>query len=219
MILSSEVPVAAGSKRLCFVHPDDPNLMVKVSRPDATPEDLRRKATSLRRRLLPASYLDEQRRELQAYRRLQARHGDIAWQHIPEFIGRVETDLGVGIVTRFIRNADGSAGINLTRFFPDGYAGEVDEAVRVLTDFVLALRLVPRDFKAYNVVIARLPDGRPHAWFVDGFGGSQFLPLADWNRAYGERMSRRRIDRFRANLENRVKNPDSQRLYPLTRDV
>ncbi len=46
--LKTEEAFAKGGNRLCFVHPQDPSLCVKVRRPDFTLADLRKKRAFLK---------------------------------------------------------------------------------------------------------------------------------------------------------------------------
>ena len=217
--LSDRSPVAKGRNRACYSHPNDPDRMIKVLLPDATPDVVRKNSKSLRRRWLPAKYLDEQLRELKAFNRLRKRLGEGAWRHIPKFHGTVETDMGLGIETDFARSVDGSAGVNLTRYFPNEYTESVQRSVQELLRWIKDAPLVPRDFGLHNVVICENSDARHHAWLVDGFGSAEFIPLSEWNKSHGQRMAQRRIDRFESHIQDFLNRPfEDVPRYPLTLD-
>ncbi len=190
----------SGTKRDCYEHPDDPSRLIKVVRDDARADLLRARQTKLRRKLLPAAYMDEQRREIRAYRQIQRRLGARAWRHIPEYLGTVPTDRGLGIVVRFLRSADGAPGVNLTRLLPDGYDPAVKTAVAEKLDFIRTERLNPRDLIPSNTVITHDGTGVVRAWFVDGFGSAEFLPLSRLIGSVALRQTEKRITRYERKL-------------------
>jgi hypothetical protein len=79
-------PFARGRRRHCYVHPDDPDLCVKVAA-DAGDERC----------------LREQGRDLRSYRWLRSLGSDSVFDRIPAVEGIVDTDLGEGIVMRLYR--------------------------------------------------------------------------------------------------------------------
>jgi len=156
---------------------------------------------------------------LKAFKRLYARLGEKAWQHIPEFHGTVDTDLGLGLVTDFVRSSNGSAGVNLTRYFPDDFTDPIKRAVRSLTEWILEVPLVPRDFGVYNVVICQTAEAAYHAWLVDGFGSAEFIPLSEYNNRHGQRIAQRRVDRFEKKVQRYLSLPSEKvQCYPITLD-
>ena len=202
--LEGRTPIGQGSKRACYEHPDNPDRIIKVLLPGAAPEILRRKNRSLRRRLLPASYMDEQRRELRAFRRLEARLGAEAWRHVSAFYGTVQTDKGLGLVTRFLRNADGTSAVDLAHYLKNDYNSAIRESVSTLLQWIVQYHLVPRDLNTYNVMVAHDETQRPHAWLVDGFGTAGILPVTEWSRRHGQWMARRRVARFEERVEQKL---------------
>ncbi|MEZ5507981.1 MAG: YrbL family protein [Gammaproteobacteria bacterium] len=62
VILSTEAPFARGGNRLCFVHPDFPDRVIKVRRPDFSLEDRRRKK-GFPKNLRPCTSFDDNAEE------------------------------------------------------------------------------------------------------------------------------------------------------------
>jgi len=215
--LTGKTPVASGSKRRCFGYPGDPSKIIKVLLPAADPVRLRSQDSSLFRRLLPAWYYDEQLREWRDYRRLKGWVGEEITVHIPKCYGLIETDLGLGLVTKFVRNADRTPGKNLTRFFPDGDKS-ADSCVEELCEFILKHRLVPSDLRPANVVISNEADNSKRAWFVDGYGSGTLLPISDWRRRLHGKTTKRRVAAFRLDVEERIKKPQLFKFHSEIRD-
>jgi hypothetical protein len=105
--LKGSEPLFVGGTRYCFIHPDHADRCVKVLRPDRTGAARKARLRNWKR-FLPASSFDDQLKEIKAYRVLQRRNDPELWQHVPEYFGTADTDMGLGIVTRLFRNADGS---------------------------------------------------------------------------------------------------------------
>ncbi len=72
--ISSE-PVGAGQERICYLHPNDATRLIKLQKGDSDKQT---------------------RRELILYAQL-ARRGMRNYEHIPEYHGRVQTNLGPGL--------------------------------------------------------------------------------------------------------------------------
>ncbi|MXZ56107.1 MAG: hypothetical protein F4227_08035 [Gammaproteobacteria bacterium] len=203
--LSQLTPFAIGGTRLCFVHPDDSNKCIKVLREDRTPQT-RRQLTKGIKKLRPVKHWDDQQKELTAYRQLLARNTQVLWHHIPEFFGSVETDLGLGIVTRIFRNFDGKFPKNLEEEVPHG----IDDSLKNgIADFKAWLRqelVVTRDLLPHNIIVVR--DSMQHCrlMIVDGLGNSEWIPVSTWFRFFARRKIERKIFKFNHRVESlRVK--------------
>ena len=198
--LGQLTPFAVGGTRLCFVHPDDSNRCIKVLRADRTPHT-RRQLTKGIKKLRSSKHWDDQRKELTAYRQLMARNTHGLWQHIPEFFGSVETDLGLGIVTRIFRNFDGKFPKNLEEEVPYG----IDDCLKKgIVDFKTWLRqelVVTRDLLPHNIIVVRdsLQDCR--LVIVDGLGNSEWIPVSTWFRSFARRKVERKISKFNHRVE------------------
>ena len=203
LTLGNARPLFRGTHRLCFRHPDDSGLLVKVLRPDARPEVLRAGQKRAWRRWLPAAYFDEQRRDLAAYAAL-ARQGEGVWEHVPRFRGALRTDLGPALVCDLIENADGTSARTLMQLAPYDEAPAVLAAQDAIFDFVRRHRLPLRDFGPYNVVVQTRADGLLHPWLVDGFGDRSFLPLARLSDRVARERTERQIERFGEKLRRRL---------------
>ncbi|MXW08036.1 MAG: hypothetical protein F4Z87_07970, partial [Gammaproteobacteria bacterium] len=179
----------------CFVHPDDSNKCIKVLREDRTPQT-RRQLTKGIKKLRPAKHWDDQKKELSAYRQLLARETPTLWRHIPEFFGSVETDLGLGIVTRIFRNFDGNFPRNLEQEVPHGIDDALKNGIENFKSWLRHELVVTRDLLPHNIIVVR--DSLEHCrlMIVDGLGNSEWIPVSTWFRSFARRKIERKLFRF-----------------------
>jgi hypothetical protein len=195
LALSQLDPLFVGGTRFCYQDPEHPDRCIKVLRPDRTGEARKARATNWKR-VLPPSAFDDQVKELRAYREILARRDPAIWRHVPEFFGTVDTDQGVGIVTRLFRNADGSWPRNLEQQLPEGIDPALKAGIDEFTGFLLDRALVTRDLLPHNLIAVRHEDGSYQVLVVDGIGNADFIPLATWSRFFGRLKVGRKIRKF-----------------------
>lgn len=188
-------PLFVGGTRYCFQHPLYRDRCVKVLRPDRTGA-ARRVTRQDYKRWLPARFLDDQRKEIAAYRALLPRASEALWRHLPRYHGTVATDMGTGIVTQLLRNADGSWPQNLQTLLPAGVDRELRAAIEEFLDAVARLRILTRDLLPHNIIAVREHAGY-RVMLVDGIGNAEMIPLASWCGHFADRKTARKIRRFR----------------------
>lgn len=153
--LTAETRIGRGSKRDCHLHPDDPDLCIKVPR---KPE----KADAQQPSIVEwhcATTLD--------------RRG-VTFQHRARCHGWVETNRGAGLVMERVRNPDGEPSLTLYEFArKQQLAGE--QVARLFADlkrWVLANAVPVTDLNSGNLMV-RHNDGQPYLVLVDGIGGQK----------------------------------------------
>ena len=173
-------PFAKGSHRHCYVHPENPDLCVKV----------------------PACAVDEhclamQRRELEDYASLR-NHGALAlFERIPAMEGIVDTDLGIGIVSRLCRDVDGRISRNLTTLIREkGMSPGIAAAIDDLKRWLRAQRLLTRDTAPYNVVAIQLGEDEWKLVIVEGWVHRGHRWLARCHRVLAGYMIGRQLAKF-----------------------
>jgi hypothetical protein len=175
-------PIGAGQERLCYRHPDDAALLVKVQR------GVSNKQT---------------RRELALYHRL-ARRGMNNFEHIPKFHGEVETNLGSGFVVDCISDFDGSVSKSLWWHFQRGYPlSEFLPYLQELQRYLLANRIVfSVDMGRYNILFQKLTPAQARLVVIDGLGDHTAINWQDNIGYFARRKIRRRWQRFIDRLDN-----------------
>jgi hypothetical protein len=188
-------PLFVGGTRYCFQHPEHRDRCIKVLRPDRTGE-ARKLLRRDFKRFLPARFLDDQLKEISAYRELLADASERLWRFVPRYHGTVDTDMGVGIVTQLMRNADGSWPENLEKVLPRGLDDELAAGIEEFLEGVSSLRILTRDLLPHNMIAVRERDGC-RVMVVDGIGNAELLPISSWFDAFARRKTDRKIARFR----------------------
>lgn len=196
--LTERAPFARGGNRLCFVDPADRCRCIKVRRPDFTLADRRRKK-GFPGNLRPLSWFDDNREEQRVLTVLWRRHGALLGAHLPRCHGFVDTDLGPGLVTELIRDADGAISQTLKKVLWDqGLTPSCSRAVGVLGRFWIEQRIPSRDLLPHNIVAQRGADGGLRRLVViDGLGRPGLA---------GTRGSRAAARRKVANLHQRIED-------------
>lgn len=194
-------PFAEGGNRLCFVHPENPDLCVKVRRPDYTLADLRR-SKGFPRNLKPLSSFDDNLEELKVMQRLQAEHGDRIYQHVSRCHGMQRTDLGNGLVSELIRDRNGPISLSVKMYLYE--FGSTDDFTRELDRFCAFWEqyCVPsRQLLLHNLVAQRDQSGGVSRLVaIDAMGESALIPQRWWPRSW----QRQRVEQKTQLLRQRV---------------
>lgn len=200
-------PLFVGGTRFCFIHPDYPDRCVKVLRPDRTGEARKRDAKNWKR-FLPPRFFDDQLKEIRAYKELIRQNNPRIWQFVPEYFGTVDTDMGVGIVTRLYKNDDGSWPENLEKILPDGLSNSLTDGIEVFLAGVLDEHIVTRDLLPHNIIAVQRGD-KKQVLIVDGIGNSELIPISTWFNFFAKRKITRKITKFRGRVS--ILLPESER--------
>lgn len=200
--LNDHEPLFVGGTRRVFQHPEHADRCIKVLRPDRTGH-ARRSHKRGWKRLLPASAFDDQLKEIRAYSSLVASSRDLGqvWRHIPEYFGTVDTDCGIGIVTRLYRNGDGSWPLNLEQCLPRGLTPALADGLTTFARAMAYQGVLTRDLLPHNMIAVEHARGHVQVLVVDGIGNADFIPLANVSRLAAHAKVRRKLKR----LEQRVR--------------
>lgn len=212
--LNHREPLFVGGTRRVFQHPEYADRCIKVLRPDRTAA-VRRAQKRGWKRLLPDSAFDDQLKEIRAYNALVAGSRDLAsiWQHVPEYHGTVETDSGIGIVTRLYRNGDGSWPRNLEQCLPRGLTPAMAEGLRVFADAIEKHCVLTRDLLPHNMITVEHASGSVQILVVDGIGNADFIPLASVSRRAARAKVRRKLKRLERRVRMLLPLRDQERIH------
>ena len=146
-------PFARGTKRHCYVHPDDAGLCVKVPARADDPDGRAR-----------------QWLELAVYASMMASGPEEPFDRIPAIEGVVRTDVGLGLVQRLCRDADGRISRTLLETIREGgLTSSLAAAVEELKRWQRDRGVLVRDMTPSNVVAIRLGRDEWKPMIVDGF--------------------------------------------------
>ncbi len=206
--LSALEPFARGGNRLCFVHPQHPDRCIKVRRPDRPLTKLRAQKR-FPKNLRPLSSFDDNLEEFRVMKRLHDHYGDAIFTLVSRCFGFEDTDLGRGITSELIRDADGPISHTLKQYLWDhGYTEQCQQVVNRFSRLWLELAVPSRDLILHNLVVQRDSNGNlQRLVIIDGLGAPNMLP--DWLQplSYRRRKAQRKIQ----NLQERIEELLSQR--------
>lgn len=199
IILANQTPVASGSTRYVYAHPDDASLLIKVIRPDAIEKRFGKgrpwyKVTRRYRHLI--SYMREVREQIAL--RAQCQDHPACLQKITGF---VDTDLGLGLVVEAARDEQGQLAPALPQLIEEG---RFDAAARSRLEACFAelmeLPIILADIHGANFVYAWSERHGHHFVLIDGIGCKNLIPL---NRigAINRYSKRRCIERLIRSVE------------------
>ena len=194
--LSNRQPIAQGKQRFVFIHPDQPDLIIKVIRPDAADRAWGR---WYKMRRCYGQYLSYMR-EIGEYVATHAREGSS-----PPFVQRikgfVDTDMGLGLVLDAVRGEDGGLAPTLRAMLRNGTFDRAAE--RALEEFfqeLMASDVIAADLNGGNVVYARVAENGSRFVMIDGLGQHNLIPIKRFSRTINRRGKFRRIGKLRRQI-------------------
>jgi hypothetical protein len=201
--LASGTPLAVGHLRSVFQHPLQSDQLIKVMRADAVAS--RWNAPGRWHKRLPRTrhyvgYL----RELKEYIGARARAPDVDVP-IARMIGVVDTDLGLGIVSEKVVDAEGDLAPTLAAVYEKrGFSPELDAALAAFLRGLLDGNVIVGDMHAWNIVYGSDSRGGPRLVMIDGFGEKHAIPISSMSRAINRYRTRRLHQRMLVQLQRLV---------------
>jgi hypothetical protein len=180
MLQITKKPIGMGKERMCFVHPEDPRLAIKIAKGKVN---------------------EQSKREIKFYRNLQKR-GETVDSHIPKFHGLCETNKGPGIVVDLIRNYDGEISRPLNWYLAQGFPIEEFEPrlEELKQSFLKNLIIFNHDMTIGNLLVQRTSSSKFRIVAIDGLGD---VVAFDWLDRFAF-LVRRKINRRWARFIARV---------------
>ena len=192
-------PVAIGRQRYVFVHPDDPSLIVKV-----VTEGYVERRSNKGGRPYKRWYKDYIRsrhhqvflREIKEHLALRAAESVLP-RYVQEIVGFAETDVGMGVVSRAVRDRNGNLAPTLRTLLEEG---RFDDTARhhldEFFDWLMHSVMVVGDLNAGNLVYGFDPAFGDHFVVIDGIGDKNIIPLSSMSARLNRLSKRRRIQRI-----------------------
>jgi len=197
-------PIAVGHLRYVFEHPDQPDWLVKVMRPDAVAKRWNAPGR-WHKRLSRTRHYSSFLRELKEYIAVQACHpgGDVP---IARPCGIVETDLGLGLEMEKVLDAEGKLAPTLRDLLKrKAPVPWLDAELEKLFSDLQHFDVILGDLHAGNVVYGSDTRGGPRLILIDGFGEKNLIPRCSMSRAFNHWHNRQlfaRLEREIVRLRN-----------------
>ncbi|GAB1267401.1 PhoP regulatory network protein YrbL [Aurantivibrio infirmus] len=186
--LNSSHYVGKGLHRVCYVHPDQPRLCVKV---------------------VVNGNNQETKREYDYYQHLQKRNID--WTMLPQFYGETPTDQGNAGVFDLIRDYNGEVSKTLASYLSSNDISEQEasaicEAFMTLKSYLLDNRIVTMTIKPKNILFQKSSATSGKLVIVDNIGNSDFIPIANYLTFFAHRKIMRKWRHFETNILSAYKD-------------
>lgn len=206
--LRDQEPIAQGSSRLVFEHPDDPSQLVKVLKlywpVAASPADLLQSPGKLlKRRYKFARFMREVRQFVDA----RQRDDDPINLHLPEFNGLIRTDMGYGMAVQGLRAENGELAPTLKQLIKqDQFTPDLVDPLEAFLDHVQSSPVVVGDMNIKNLVLTGADGDQPTRFaLIDGMGDSTLIPVLAMSRRLNERRKRYFAERIRNRYEQALR--------------
>jgi hypothetical protein len=210
LAVRDQEPIAVGTSRLVYQHPSDPDLLVKVMRPDFLAR--RNSRTRWYHRLKPTRMLSIFIRELREWLVLYSK-GEKTGHSLEQVVGIYETDLGIGMLVRAVRDPAGRIAPRLDELLE---AGQFDEdAARDLDAFCAAVAesaVTLGALKPGNIVYGVDGAGQRQFILIDGFGEGALIPLRGAFPILNRLAKRQHVRRLRARCAALRRKSEPKRL-------
>jgi hypothetical protein len=216
--LGDRVPIASGSTRDVYLHPDDDGLLIKVVPAGVIEKRYVRGRPwykTPRRYRHFMTYLREVREQIAL--RAQSKIHPPSVQRI---VGFAETDLGFGLVVEAARDRQGRLAATLPQLIAEG---RFDAAARA--DFeaclneLIELPIVLADLHTANFVYAWTEAHGDHFILIDGIGCKNLIPFNRLSPLVNRYAKRRRIHRLLQRVDNMLAHTTSHGQSPAGRPL
>ena len=193
MISLEEVkPFAEGGNRVCYIHPNNKSMCLKISKPEVV-KKMRSNAPWYKKLRSERSFDDNYREESAYQQRAIKENPQKVWRHLAKWYEFVETSKGLASCTELITNNDKVA-LNLEEYlFSKGRTSEIDKALKEFEIFLKETKLLTKNIIPHNLAVKE-NDSRLTLKIIDGLGCMSFIPLPEISNTFADRYINRRIE-------------------------
>jgi hypothetical protein len=192
--LANQKPLAAGSEKLIFQHPDSANLLIKVWHQQFFDRTRKRHPITTRFRRLPryCALMNE----ITEHFAVREQNRDTSY--IQCIIGLVDTDIGPGLVVEAVTQKDGSLAKTLKQTIETREYGPAHEtALNNLLNWINQTNVIIRDLGINNMV---WDEANERFVIIDGIGSKPSVSLRQLFRGYNKRSNKQRADKIRRRI-------------------
>lgn len=190
--LEGIAPFAEGQNRLCFIHPDNPHLCIKIVKKDSIAR--LRSRRGFIKNLRSNIHFDDNLNEYHAHQQpIITNGGEHIYEHISRCYGWQETDIGIGLVSDYYADKNGDTAATLESYLhTHGFTDEIKAKLDDIANYLRETGLMTRNIIPHNIVIA----ADENLKIVDGLGLPSRFSIANISPAMKRRYIERRIDRM-----------------------
>ncbi|MES2439036.1 MAG: YrbL family protein [Verrucomicrobiota bacterium] len=204
IILSHLTPIASGNNRDVFAHPDDADLLIKTVKPEALEKRSGSDAPWSKR-------LFRRYRHYQTFLRECQEHivSHLDADGVPDFVhtivGFVETDRGLGLVTKAERDRSGAYAKTLLKIIEEGlFDDEAQAALERFKQAFLRSGVIITDLGLRNLVYSHDAKSGAHFVVIDGYGEKNIIPFNSTFKWCHMRSKRKRMIRLSRTVQRTI---------------
>ena len=192
-------PFAEGGNRVCYIHPDNKKLCLKISKQEVV-KKMRSNAPWYKKLRSEQSFDDNFREERAYQQRAVKRNPKKIWRHLARWHEFVGTSKGLASCTELITNNDKVA-LNLEEYlFSKGRTSEINNALKDFEMFLKETKLLTKNIIPHNLAVKENDSGLTLK-IIDGLGCMSFIPLPEISDAFAKRYIKRRIELMYSRIE------------------
>lgn len=190
--LTQETPLAVGDHKAVYVHPKNPDWLIKVVHEAGLAALKAKYPWSMRFRRLPNywEFLHEMVEHL-AVRELMSP----SESYIENVIGLVDTDLGVGMIVEAIRTTNGEIAPTLRKLIQSGtFEEKHHKGLQDVLDWIINTNVIIRELTTTNMVWNELTQ---RFVIIDGVGSKPLLTLRSFSKRYNRRSNFKKSEKLK----------------------
>ena len=192
-------PFAEGGNRVCYIHPNNKSMCLKISKPEVV-KKMRSNAPWYKKLRSEKSFDDNYREESAYKQRAIKENPQKIWRHLAKWYEFVETSKGLASCTELITNNDKVA-LNLEEYlFSKGRTSEIDKALKEFEIFLKETKLLTKNIIPHNLAVKE-NDSELTLKIIDGLGCMSFIPLPEISNTFADRYIKRRIELMYSRIE------------------
>lgn len=197
--LTGVQPVAQGRMRLVYEFPGNPDLLIKVIRPEVIGQRWGEGQPWYKMQRRYRHYISYMR-EIGEYIAIYAQYGkSLPFAQKP--VGLIETDMGLGLVLEAVRDDEGRLAPSLSTLLSEKiYSPQAAEALERFIHEVLESDIIIADLHPGNIVYAYDKTQGHHFVMIDGLGLSTLFPFKAISKNLNRRSKLRHIERLRGRM-------------------
>lgn len=207
--LKNRNPLTHGRSRLVFEHPHDPDLLVKVIRPEVVEDRFGSKTKWYKKRRRFGKFISYVR-EIQEFIAVEESLGKSP-HFLQRIVGFAQTDIGLGLITEGVRAPNGKLAPSLaTLIHEEIFDGKAQKALEISLNQILESEVIVSDLNLGNLVYTHNQELGHYFVLIDGLGNNNPLPFKAISRGINRRS---KIKRF-ARLYNRIERAKKANKHP-----
>lgn len=200
LILKEREPLTQGRSRLIFEHPDDPDLLVKVIRPEVV-EGRFGKGTKWYKKKRRFGKFISYIREIQEFLAMrETRENDVPF--LQRIVGFARTDMGLGLILEAVRWTDGTLAPKLITLIKENrFDSTAEQGLEKFLDDLLDCPVIISDLNSGNIVYTYSEKLGYYFILIDGIGNNSLLPFKAISSRINRRSKMGRFKRLRARIK------------------